>query len=445
MPTIHLFNALDGRRLDGRKGACGVEHIAWHHNDTYDGPDLQFYGGAAAAHAVMMNTRHLTPDSLGYLGSFVGTGIFFEPLTLKEVRFPDRVVFDDPDVRQEHLWQGQTHVAWDPDNPRVFIAPRVDGYFWKYDLDNPKHPERLGRYLVDIPHALKRYKKWLVYGAMDSNTNGPARCIGIYDLETNLARIVNLRETGWHLTVADDDQGQPCAWVVSECYEQGPAKPGQRFNYDDLAIGFRVNFVWKINLRTREIMLKAAEADKPSQLSSDAIALGDTRGTVLHSCPASATIGISEVNTGRIRYIDERVGVTWLARHPGLLRSVGSNHVAAGSMMHLFGNTHHLINALLASRWPRNFSDGSYGLVLNPERTRLFSGHRGKNETTVYDFTALREDDEGPFVKLPVVERIPSPPLRKYFPKHVSILGDPRVGKHHMTYLLEGYAPTGGK
>ena len=94
--------------------------------------------------------------------------------------------------------------------------------------------------------------------------------------------------------------------------------------------------------------------------------------------------------------------------------------VIGASLANLPGNTHVLLKALRATRF--STLDGSYGLQRSPDGKYLLSAHRGLNEVIVYRHP-----------EMVVHERIPFPSIRGFFPEHVGLLSDPRLGFHHTT------------
>lgn len=433
-----MWSALDGNGLDGRRGLAGVLSAEFRDDDTFSAPVIRFYDGVAAGHAVQLGPPDTTGRRLIHLGTFCGTSVFAWADTL-ELFLPPGIPDFGRGMEVPEFWRGWTHVVW-LDARRV-IVPLLDGYFWEYDLDHPDHePKRRGAYLVDHIHAVKRSPsgRSLWYGAMDTNRGGPARVVGTYDLETDTAHLVQLRETAWHMGLANNEDGDEYGSFVSECYEHGPQKSPNQYNFDDLAIGWRNNHVWKIKKPTQECSVPCVRqlsvgAAMPSHLSSDVIALGDRAWTVIHNACASSTIVVSEVHTGRVRYIDERVGFWEVVRTPRFWGAAAGSWLDALAMMHIPGNTHHLVRALRISRG--SFLDGSYGLAINTARTRLISGHRGRNELIAYDISGLADLPGIMFIEPPVVARLPLPSLRTFFPDLVGRWGDQRLGLHHMQYL----------
>ena len=76
------------------------------------------------------------------------------------------------------------------------------------------------------------------------------------------------------------------------------------------------------------------------------------------------------------------------------------------------------MKSLRISRW--GALDGSFGLQLSPDGRYLLSAHRGLNEVIVYRYPDYK-----------VIKRIPFPPIRHFFPEHLSIWDDTRLGFHH--------------
>ena len=64
--------------------------------------------------------------------------------------------------------------------------------------------------------------------------------------------------------------------------------------------------------------------------------------------------------------------------------------------------------------------DGSYGLALSPCKRYLLSAHRGRNQVIVYTYPDMK-----------VVRRVRFPAIRKFFPDHLGLLDDTRLGFHH--------------
>jgi hypothetical protein len=117
----------------------------------------------------------------------------------------------------------------------------------------------------------------------------------------------------------------------------------------------------------------------------------------------------------KVEYTDERPGPL---RSLSLWRTALSNVVESFSRVNLPDATHTFVKALRITRGAT--IDGSYGLQLSPDRRWLYSAHRGMNEVIVYRYPEMR-----------IARRIPFPPIRRYFPEHLGVLDDTRLGFHH--------------
>lgn len=440
---IRIWSALDGNGLDGRRGLAGVLYTELH-NDTLSEPVIRFYDGVAAGHAVQIGPPDANGKRWGHLGTFSGISQFFDADTLEPVLPAGVPDFEDHDRPVPAAWHGWTHVAWL--GPRRILIPRIDGYFWECDLEHPDdEPVRRGKYLVPLVHGLKMAPsgKFLAYGSMDTNDGGPAQVMGIYYLDTHTAQLIHLRETAWHMGIAPDETDWECIGCVSECYEPGPQKVPGKANYDDLAIGWRNNFIWDIEPPrsqgcSAKIIGKSFGAIMPHHLSSDVIKKKrDPKGTMFHNACASSTLVISETRTGRARYIDERTGFWETITHPRFIGIAAGSLIEALTMMSPLQALQHYVRALRISRG--SFMDGSYGLAVNKDYTRLTVGHRGRNEIIVYDISALDAllENERHFINVPVVTRMKLPPLREFRKGLLGRIGDQRLGLHHMHYIEE--------
>jgi hypothetical protein len=94
--------------------------------------------------------------------------------------------------------------------------------------------------------------------------------------------------------------------------------------------------------------------------------------------------------------------------------------VEAFSRVDVPGNSHLLLKALRATRF--SLLDGSLGLQVSPDGRFILSAHRGLNEVIVYHYPEMK-----------VHKRIRFPSIRGFFPEHVGLLDDPRLGFHHTT------------
>jgi hypothetical protein len=414
-----IFVALDGPGLDGRVGMAGVLKVfvseySLGNNSYYLGfsePKIRFYKGAAGGHAIQISPS----GKFGFLGGFARCPVIFNTETLEPVKQLDLM------DHEEHLsipYASQTHAVWLDDDSLITTIGR---FFWKINLrDGSK--EVLGSHQVEIPHAVKKSPsgKYLFYGAMDDDFRGPAKKVGIFNLEAKETKIVNLDDTAWHFGVHPTED---IFYPVTECYEPGPGKGRMPYDYTGLSIGWRNNYAWKIDGATGEVLSKfSIPASLPSHLTSDVLVLGDEKDTVIYNTCASSTITVIEFATRKIRHIDEGVGFFEPLKHPGLIRTAIGTLVEVFGLANIPGNTHLLTRALRISRG--SLLDGSYGLAFSPSKSHIISAHRGLNQLIVYSYPSFE-----------VVKRIDLPPVRKFFKEYMGVMSDPRLGLHHATVI----------
>jgi len=415
MSYFDLFAALDGPVLNGFEGPGGILKVRYYDDHHYE-LEIKFYDGVSGGHAVQVNKE----GTVGYLGGFDRTPLFFDPNTLEEIKRFSTTHFGAIEVPYE----SQTHVVFVEE--RVFIMS-IRGRFYKFKLDDMEHAEDLGPHKVPLPHALKLSPsgRYIMYGVMDHDYAGYARQFGVFDLQEpdpeKRARVVPLDDTCWHFGMHPT---KDIAYAVTECYDPMPGEGNIPFDFNNFSIGYRKNFIWKIDAE------KAAVVDKisipaffPSHLTSDVVVTGDEHDTVMYNSCASSTITVARFNKHTVDHVDERVGFWHTVFHPSLWGVALENLKEAFARIHIFGNTHRMAKALRISRG--SMMDGSYGLQFSPDKKFLFSAHKGLNQIIVYTYPEMK-----------VFQRIQLPPARKYFPKYMGRLSDSRLGLHHTWRVL---------
>ncbi|MCA9667440.1 MAG: hypothetical protein KC503_17695 [Myxococcales bacterium] len=397
MSTFDMFIALDGHGLNGFEGFAGVARLrADTERDHYD-VRVKFFDGIAGGHATQINPQ----GTLAYLGNLSQTLLLYDPRTLEEVARLSTLRFAAPDV----VYSSQTHVAWLGE--RTFVTV-IGPDFYRFEVDDLENPTRLGPHCVTLPHALKRSPsgRYLFYGAMDHDKKGYANQVGIYDLETDQARVVALPATAWHLGLhpSKDIFYAP----TQRCSPQGDME------FAEYTMAHYKNYLFEIDGPSAKVLRHAAiPKDLPGFLTSDVIVTDDE---VLYNCCASSVIARIDLATlSHVRYIDERVGALSSMRY---LRSGLSNLAESLSRVNLPDALHTFAKSLRITRG--SLLDGSYGLQLSPDKTRLLSAHRGRNQVIVYSYPDCR-----------VLRRVDFPPLRRFFPEHLGLLDDTRLGFHH--------------
>lgn len=391
-----VFIALDGNGLNGFEGFGGVARLRCEPSSDYYDVDVKFFGGTAGGHATQINRE----GTVGFLGNLSQNLLFYDPRTLEEIQRFSTLRFVAPQV----IYESQTHVVWLEE--RAFVAVLGDA-FYRFDLDDLEHPERLGAHGVTLPHALKRSPsgRYLFYGAMDHDHHGYANQAGIFDLETNEATVVKLPATVWHLGVHPT---KDVFYAPSQrCTPQGG-------DFGEYTIAHFKNYLFEIDGATKTVLRHLAiPKDLPAALTSDVVVTEDE--VLYNACAGGAILRVDLDTFADVRFVDDRPGALRSVTH---WRTAWSNVVEAFSRTNVPGNTHALVKALRATRF--SGVDGSYGLQLAPDGRHLISAHRGLNEVHVYDYPSFE-----------LVKRVRFPPIQKFFPEHFGLLDDPRLGFHH--------------
>lgn len=391
------FIALDGHGLNGFEGFAGVARLRCDPDaDVYD-IDVKFFPGVAGGHATQINKQ----GTLGFLGNLSQTFLFYDPRTLEEVTRLSTLRFRAPEV----FYESQTHVVWLGE--REFLAA-LGPDFYRFSLDDLHHPERLGAHGVTLPHAMKLSPsgRYVFYGAMDHDRHGYANQVGIYDLEANEARVVALPATAWHLGVhpTEDRFYAPS----QRCAPQGEGE------FAEYVIPYFKNYLFEIDGPSATVTRHASiPKDLPGFLTSDVVVCDDE---VLYNICASGMLARIDLATlSQVTYVNERSGPLGELWHwkAGLANVAES--MARANLPH---SVHHFVKSLRITGG--SLVDGSYGLQRSPDGRYVLSAHRGRNEVIVYDYPTFD-----------VVKRVRFPSIRKFFPEHVGLLGDPRLGFHH--------------
>lgn len=391
------FIALDGHGLNGFEGFAGVARMRCAPDaDRYD-VDVKFFDGIAGGHATQINPQ----GTIGFLGNLSQNLLFYDPRTLEEIERFSTLHMRAPAV----FYESQTHVVWLAE--REFLAA-IGPDFYRFHLDDLKHPERVGAHGVTLPHAVKLSPsgRYLFYGAMDHDEVGYANQVGIFDLETHEARVVELPTTVWHLGVhpTEDRFYAPS----QRCTPQGDGE------FAEYVMGYFKNYLFEIDGPSASVTRHAAiPKDLPGFLTSDVVV---TEDEVLYNACASGMIARVDLATlSNIRYVNERPSPVKGLRY----WRTGVSNLAEGLARANFPESmHHFVRSLRITGG--SLVDGSYGLQLSPCGRFVLSAHRGMNEVIVYRYPSFE-----------VVRRVKFPSIRKFFPEHVGRFADPRLGFHH--------------
>ena len=398
MAAFDFFITLDGNCLNGFEGLCGVARLRCDPDADVWEKDIQFFDGIAGGHATQVNPS----GTLAFLGNLSQTLLFYDPRTLREVRRLSTLRFCAPDV----IYSSQTHVVWLSETS--FITVLGDS-FWQFEMDDLENPVRLGEHGVKLPHALKLSPsgRYLGYGSMDHDHKGYARELGIFDLTTHQARVVQLPATCWHI-----------AAHPSKDFFYGPSQQvaPQGNEFGEYTLAHFKNYVFEVDAETATVTRHASIAKEwPAAFTSDVAVTDDD--VFYNACAGGTLVRVDLETFKRVHFIDERPSLLKSLPH---LRSGVSNLVEAFSRANVLGNSHLLLKALRATRF--SLLDGSLGVQVSPDRRFVLTAHRGLNEVIVYNHPDMT-----------VHKRIGFPSIRGFYPEHVGLLDDPRLGFHHTT------------
>jgi len=308
--------------------------------------------------------------------------------------------------RNDTSLRGSTHAVWLSD--REFVTA-IGDYFYRFDVRDLCAGERLGPHKVKLPHAIKLTAtgKYLVYGSMDhprSGRDGEAREVGIYELETGIARQIELPTTCWHVaTDATRDLFYCLSFrVLPQDYE----------DYHEWAMAYLKEYAFEIDAESGQILRHwVCSRDVPAHINSD-ITISD-RELIFCTGASQTIVFIDRESFARYRMIDERPDFQTLTNNKRALAKQIFDALSRGSPV---PNSRHFISALQISRWA--ILDSVYACQLSKDQSLLFTANRGLNHITVYDYPSNE-------IRL----QVKMPDLHEYvsLPK----AADPRLGFHH--------------
>ena len=394
-----FYVALDGNGANGLEGMAGMCLFLYDPADERFAWKIKYFDGVAAGHACSVNPA----GTVGFLGNAGQHLLFFDALTLEECARISTLRFETPDTSL----QGSTHLAW-LDERRFITA--IGRHFWRFSLDDLENPERLAPHGVRLPHAMKLTAsgRRLVYGAMDDPSRGrrgEARHVGVYELETNEARVIKLPTTCWHVL---PHRTEELFYAISF-----RVAPMDRTDYHEWGMAWLKEYVFEIEAETGRVRRHwATGRETPAHINSD-ITLSDSE--LIFCNGASQSILFLELaDMARYRMIDERPDPSALAGRPREVATQAYDVLARGN---LFGNSQHILGALRVSRF--SLLDSVYACQLSADQRLLFTANRGLNHISVYDYPSNR-------LRL----RAPMPDIQEFVPT-LSALADPRLGFHH--------------
>jgi hypothetical protein len=394
--------ALDGSGLNGLEGMAGVCQFLFDPRDNSYAHKVCYYSGIAGGHSVSVNPS----GTLGFLGNTGQHLLLYDGRNSEEVGRQSTLQFETNDTSV----RGSTHAVWLSD--REFITA-IGDYFYRFAVDNLTAGERMGPHKVKLPHAIKRSAtgRYLVYGSMDNprlGRAGESKEVGIYDLESGVARRIELPTTCWHVATHDTKDVFYCVSfrVLPQDYE----------DYHEWAMAYFKEYAFEIDAETGTVLRHwVCSRDIPAHINSDII-LSD-RELIFCNGASQTIIFIDLESFASYRMIDERPSVGTLLDSK---RAVANQTYEALSRGSLFHNTRHFMSALRISRF--SILDSVYACQLSKDQSLLFTANRGLNHIAVYDYPS---NEIRLKVKIPELHRYISLPK----------IADPRLGFHH-GYLL---------
>lgn len=391
--------ALDGNGLNGLEGLAGVCQFLFDPADDAYAWKIAYFDGIAGGHAVSVNAE----GSIGFLGNTGQHLLLYDALDSREIGRQSTLAFETNDTSL----RGSTHAVWLSEHEFVTA---IGDYFYRFDARRLGFGERIGEHGVKLPHAIKRTAsgRSLVYGSMDHPGSGEAREVGIFDLETGVARRIELPATCWHVVA---DARREVFYAVSfRVHPQGGR------DWHEWAMAHLKEYAFEIDAASGRVLRHwAAGRDIPAHINSD-VALSDSE--LIFCTGASQTIMmIDRESFARWRMIDERPGIETLVDNKGALMSQLGDALARGSLV---PESRHFLTALRISRYA--VLDSVYGCQLSDDQALLFTANRGLNHISIYDYPSNRE-------RL----RVKMPPLQEFVAGLSSL--DPRLGFHHAALL----------
>jgi len=390
--------ALDGSGLNGLEGMAGVAQFLFDPEDNSYAYKIRYYDGIAGGHAVSVSPD----DRFGFLGSTSQHLLVYDAQTCDEVGRQSTLRFE----RNDTSLRGSTHAVWVSNHE--FITA-IGEFFYRFDAEDLSVGVKLGTHGVKLPHAIKRTHsgRYLVYGSMDQprlGQEGEARTVGIYDMASHEARVVELPATCWHVAVHPE---RNVFYALSF-----RVLPQDYQDYHEWAIAYLKEYAFEIDAESGQVLRHwAAGRDFPAHINSDVTISGKE---LIFCTGASQTIAFIDLESfARCRLIDERPGIRTLT---GNKRALANQLYEALSRGSFIPNSRHFMSALRMSRF--SILDSVYACQLSADQSLLFTANRGLNHVTIYDYPSNQ-------IRL----QVKMPELHQYVP--LPRLADPRLGFHH--------------
>jgi len=391
--------ALDGNGINGLEGMAGVCIFLFNPADNSYAYKIKYYPGVAAGHAVNVNPA----GTHGFLGNAGQHLLLYDARNLEEIDRVSTLRFETNDT----TIRGSTHLVWLDDEE--FITA-IGDYFYKFNINDLCHGERLGPHKVKLPHAMKLIpsRKYLCYGSMDHpryGRDGEAKEVGVWDMATGEATRIELPTTCWHLACHPKHD-----WFYAVSFR---VLPQDGVDYHEWAIAYLKEYAFEIDAESKQVLRHwACSRDTPAHINSD-ITISD-RELIFCNGASQSIVCIDLSSFAEFRLIDERPDLSTSMQHPREIATQLYDTFARGNF---FTNSRHFFGALRVSRF--TMLDSVYGCQLSKDQSLLFTANRGLNHITVYDYPSAN-------VRL----RVPMPELHEFVPS-MPWVADPRLGFHH--------------
>lgn len=395
--------ALDGNGLNGLEGLAGVCLFRYDPGAEAYAYKIVYYDGIAGGHAVSVDPS----GRVGFLGNTGQHLLFYDAQTLDELDRISTLRFEPTPTSL----QGSTHLVWL--EPEVFVTA-IGRHLYRFNLYELDKPEVLGPHRVKLPHAMKLSSsgRYLCYGSMDTpadGADGEARHVGVFDLHTGEASVIDLPTTCWHVLCArDGDRFYAVSFRV---------EPQDYVDWHEWAMAFKKEYVFELDAEDKVVLRHwSAGREIPAHINSD-MTLSDTE--LIFCNGGSQTIVCLDLETfAKFRIIDEKPELAAQLERPQEVATQVYDVLARGNV---FTNSRHILGALRVSRF--SLLDSVYAAQLSADQSLLFTANRGLNHITIYDYPAGT-----------IRQRIEMPPLQDY-QSFIPRNADSRLGFHHSVLL----------
>ena len=359
-----VYFALDGPHLDGLIGSAGILRFDWPERKFY----VQFYDGISSAH-----NPSLAPN-----GRLVLLGNFSQQIVLLDISQPD----DMKEVaRQSTMYieecgyrlRANTHHLWEPDSQRFIGA--VGDHLYRFDVDDLKHPEKLGPHYLENAHELRwdPTRRYILMGDLGPE-HKDVRQVGVFDLQEpdplKRSKIVKVQNNVWHCRVHPEKPvGYALTYSLITDHE----------DWVNWSPGHVREYIYEIDLPTAKITRTwSSGAEFPAHLNSDIEIHDDTLYIASGGSHAVVEIPLDRFAESRVLQCIPSLSTRALA-----LRDKAHALLGALSRKAAATSTHYMLQTLQVTRG--RILDGIYATRVSPDGKYIITGNRGYNVVTVYD------------------------------------------------------------